>query len=31
MPDIHSAIMIAVIALVTAGLRFLPFLIFLHC
>ena len=28
MPDIHAALMIAVIALVTAGLRFLPFLIF---
>ena len=28
MPDLHSALMIAVIALVTAGLRFLPFLIF---
>ena len=28
MPDLHSAAMIAVIALVTAGLRFLPFLIF---
>lgn len=28
MTDIHTALMIAVIALVTAGLRFLPFLIF---
>lgn len=28
MPDLHSAIMIAVIALVTAALRFLPFWIF---
>ena len=28
MPDLHSALMIAVIALVTMGLRFLPFLIF---
>ena len=28
MPDFHSALMIAVIALVTAALRFLPFLIF---
>ena len=28
MPDLHSALMIAVIALVTAVLRFLPFLIF---
>ncbi len=28
MPDLHSALMIAVMALVTAGLRFLPFLIF---
>ena len=28
MPDVHSALLIAVIALVTAGLRFLPFLIF---
>ena len=28
MTDIHAALMIAVIALVTAGLRFLPFLIF---
>ena len=28
MPDIHAALMIAVVALVTAGLRFLPFLIF---
>ena len=28
MPDLHSAAMIAVIALVTAGLRFLPFWIF---
>ena len=28
MPDVHSAVMIAVIALVTAALRFLPFLIF---
>ena len=28
MPDLHSALMIAVIALVTAGLRFLPFWIF---
>ena len=28
MPDLHSALLIAVIALVTAGLRFLPFLIF---
>ena len=28
MNNLHSAIMIAVIALVTAGLRFLPFLIF---
>ena len=28
MPDMHSALIIAVIALVTAALRFLPFLIF---
>ena len=28
MPDLHSALMICVIALVTAALRFLPFLIF---
>ena len=28
MPNLHSALMIAVIALVTAALRFLPFLIF---
>ena len=28
MPDLHSALMIAVIALVTAVFRFLPFLIF---
>lgn len=28
MPDFHSALLIAVIALVTAALRFLPFLIF---
>ena len=28
MPDIHAALIIAVVALVTAGLRFLPFLIF---
>ena len=28
MPDLHSAMMIAVIAAVTAALRFLPFLIF---
>ena len=28
MPNLHAAAMIAVIALVTAGLRFLPFLIF---
>jgi len=28
MPDLHAAAMIAVIALVTAALRFLPFLIF---
>ncbi len=28
MTDLHAAAMIAVIALVTAGLRFLPFLIF---
>lgn len=28
MPDFHSAAMIAVIALVTAALRFLPFLLF---
>ena len=28
MADLHSALTIAVIALVTAGLRFLPFLIF---
>ena len=28
MPDLHSAAMIAVIALVTAALRFLPFWIF---
>ena len=28
MPDVHSALIIAVIALVTAGLRFLPFLLF---
>ena len=28
MPDLHSALMIAIITLVTAALRFLPFLIF---
>ena len=28
MPDLHSALTIAIIALVTAALRFLPFLIF---
>ena len=28
MPDLHSALMIAVMALITAVLRFLPFLIF---
>lgn len=28
MPNLHSALLIAVIALVTAALRFLPFLIF---
>lgn len=28
MPDLHSALLIAVMALVTAGLRFLPFLVF---
>ena len=28
MADLHSALTVAVIALVTAGLRFLPFLIF---
>lgn len=28
MPDLHSALIIAVAALVTIGLRFLPFLIF---
>ena len=28
MPDTHSALIIAVVALVTAGLRFLPFLLF---
>ena len=28
MPDLHSGLIIAVIALVTAALRFLPFLIF---
>lgn len=28
MPDLHSALLIAVMALVTAVLRFLPFLIF---
>ena len=28
MNDLHSALIIAVIALVTAGLRFLPFLLF---
>ena len=28
MPNLHAALMIAVIALVTAALRFLPFLIF---
>lgn len=28
MPDLHSALMIAVMVLVTAALRFLPFLIF---
>ena len=28
MPDFHAVLTIAVIALVTAGLRFLPFLIF---
>ena len=28
MPDLHSALMVAVVALVTIGLRFLPFAIF---
>lgn len=28
MPDFHSALIVAIAALVTAGLRFLPFLIF---
>jgi branched-subunit amino acid transport protein AzlD len=28
MPDLHSVLMIVVIALITAALRFLPFLIF---
>ena len=28
MPDLHSASLVAVVALVTMGLRFLPFLIF---
>lgn len=28
MPDFHSAVLVAVISLVTIGLRFLPFLIF---
>lgn len=28
MPDLHSALMIGIIALVTAALRFLPFLFF---
>ena len=28
MPDLHSAALVAVVALVTIGLRFLPFLIF---
>ena len=28
MPDLHAALTIVVVALVTAGLRFLPFLIF---
>lgn len=28
MPDLHSALIIAVCALVTAGLRFLPFAVF---
>jgi len=28
MPDLHAVLIIAVVALVTAGLRFLPFLIF---
>ena len=28
MPDLHSALMIAVMVLITAALRFLPFLIF---
>ena len=28
MPNLHSALLIAVMALITAGLRFLPFLIF---
>ena len=28
MPNLHSVLLIAVMALVTAGLRFLPFLIF---
>ena len=28
MPDLHAALMIAVMSLVTAALRFLPFLIF---
>ena len=28
MPDLHSAALVAVISLVTIGLRFLPFLIF---
>ena len=28
MPDLHSALIVAVVALVTIGLRFLPFVIF---
>ena len=28
MPDLHSVLLIAVVAIVTIGLRFLPFLIF---
>lgn len=30
MPDLHAVLTIAVVALVTAGLRFLPFLIFVE-
>ena len=28
MPDLHSALIVAVVALVTIGLRFLPFAVF---